>query len=65
MKYLLIATALSLGFSGTCLAAQMPASHAKTHIAEASTVKPQFPFARQSKGLSCHVVGQKDVCKPV
>ncbi len=65
MKYLMIATALSLGFCGPCLAAQEPASRAKNHIAEASTVKPQFPFARHSKGLSCHVIGQKDVCKPV
>jgi hypothetical protein len=65
MKYLLIAAALSLGFGGTCLAAQ--ANQAQSNISQASSsaVTPQYPNAKHSKGLSCHMVGQKDVCKPM
>ena len=60
MKYLLIASALSLGFSGTCLAAEP--HQAISHRAQTATL--QYPFAKNSKGLSCHMVGKKDVCKP-
>jgi hypothetical protein len=63
MKYLLIAAALSLGFSGTCLAAQT--TQAKSNIAQASTAAAQYPFAQHSKGLGCHMQGQRQVCKPV
>jgi len=59
MKYLLIATALSLGLCGTCLAAE---PHQASHSTQ--TAAPQYPFAKNSKGFSCHMVGHKDVCKP-
>lgn len=63
MKHLLIAAALSLGFSGACLAAQP--HQATNHITQTSSVKPQYPNAAHSKALACHMVGHKDVCKPV
>jgi hypothetical protein len=63
MKYLLIAAALSLGFSGTCLAAQP--NQPKSKIVQASTVTPQYPFAAHSRALRCNTQGQRQVCKPV
>jgi hypothetical protein len=63
MKYLLIAAALSLGFSGTCLAAQ--SNQPKSSMAQASTVTPQYPFAAHSQALRCSAQGHRQVCKPV
>lgn len=62
MKYLLVATALTLGFCGTCWA-DFSTQNAKGYVY--TDVKPQYPFSAQSLGLGCHMQGRQQICKPV
>jgi hypothetical protein len=63
MRYLLIATAMSLGFAGTCLAAQP--NEAQSKIAQSSEVRPQYPNAAHSLPYRCQTEGHKFICKHV